>query len=151
MSAKTMSIRRCMPLSSFAVFGLFCLFGSARAQQIKSAIPEVARPLPLSAVRLTGGPLKHAQDLDIDYLLKLEPDRMIAYYRKRAANATSIFQIPTTQSIYLLAASSSRLPGASKGHPIPSVTICGTPALHSVYSPAPNTRGLVASNVTYTF
>ena len=69
---------------SFAVFGLFCLFGSARAQQIKNAIPEVARPLPLSAVRLTGGPLKHAQDLDIDYLLKLEPDRMMAYYRKRA-------------------------------------------------------------------
>jgi len=60
-----------------------------------------------------------------------------SYYRKRAANATSIFQIPTTQSIYLVAASSSRLPGASKGHPIPSVTICGTPALHSVYSPAP--------------
>ncbi len=84
MSAKTMSIRRCMPLFSFAVFGLFCLFGSARAQQIKNAIPEVARPLPLSAVRLTGGPLKHAQDLDIDYLLKLEPDRMMAYYRKRA-------------------------------------------------------------------
>src|SRR5437667_21802 len=84
MSAKTMSIRRCMPLFSLAVFGLFCLFGPARAQQIKSAIPEVARPLPLSAVRLTGGPLKHAQDLDIDYLLKLEPDRMMAYYRKRA-------------------------------------------------------------------
>jgi len=57
---------------------------NAQAQQIKSAIPDVARPLPLSAVRLTGGPLKHAQDLDIDYLLKLEPDRMMAYYRKRA-------------------------------------------------------------------
>ena len=58
--------------------------GAASAQQIKNAIPEVARPLPLSAVRLTGGPLKHAQDLDAAYLLKLEPDRMMAYYRKRA-------------------------------------------------------------------
>ena len=58
--------------------------GAASAQQIKSAIPDVARPLPLSAVRLTGGPLKHAQDLDAEYLLKLEPDRMMAYYRKRA-------------------------------------------------------------------
>jgi DUF1680 family protein len=48
------------------------------------AIPDVARPLPLSAVRLTGGPLKHAQDLDAAYLLKLEPDRMLAFYRKRA-------------------------------------------------------------------
>ncbi|MGH9801196.1 MAG: beta-L-arabinofuranosidase domain-containing protein, partial [Blastocatellia bacterium] len=56
----------------------------AQAQQIKNAVPDAARPLPLSAVRLTGGPLKHAQDLDADYLLKLEPDRMLAFYRKRA-------------------------------------------------------------------
>lgn len=56
----------------------------ASAQQIKNAIPYQARPLPLSAVRITGGPLKHAQDLDAQYLLKLEPDRMLAYYRKRA-------------------------------------------------------------------
>jgi DUF1680 family protein len=54
------------------------------AGQIKNAIPDVARPLPLSAVRLTGGPLKRAEDLDADYLLKLEPDRMLAYYRKLA-------------------------------------------------------------------
>src|SRR5882724_7958389 len=58
--------------------------GVSRAQQIKNAIPDLARPLPLTAVRLTGGPLKHAQDLDAEYLLKLEPDRMLAYYRKRA-------------------------------------------------------------------
>lgn len=58
--------------------------GGANAQQIKTAIPDVARPLPLSAVRVTGGPLKRAQDLDGEYLLKLEPDRMMAYYRKRA-------------------------------------------------------------------
>src|SRR5216684_253674 len=58
--------------------------GAATAQQVRNAIPYVARPLPLSAVRLTGGPLKHAQDLDAEYLLKLEPDRMMAYYRKRA-------------------------------------------------------------------
>jgi DUF1680 family protein len=53
-------------------------------QHIKSVVPDVARSLPLSAVRLTGGPLKHAQDLDAKYLLSLEPDRMMAYYRKRA-------------------------------------------------------------------
>ena len=43
-----------------------------------------AKPLPLSAVRLTGGPLKHAQEVSARYLLQLEPDRMLAYYRKRA-------------------------------------------------------------------
>jgi hypothetical protein len=58
--------------------------GTSRGQQIKNAIPDVARPLPLSAVRLTGGPLKRAQDLNAEYLLKLEPDRMMAYPRQRA-------------------------------------------------------------------
>jgi DUF1680 family protein len=66
----------------------FVIAGAASAQQIKNAIspaiPDAARPLPLAAVRLTGGPLKQAQDLDADYLLKLELDRMMAYYRKRA-------------------------------------------------------------------
>lgn len=40
--------------------------------------------LPLSAVRLTGGPLRHAQELDAAYLLSLEPDRMLAPYRTLA-------------------------------------------------------------------
>src|SRR6266542_1785422 len=72
---------------SSAIFGaivVVLITGLADAQQIKTVVPEVAHPLPLSAVRLTGGPLKHAQDLDAEYLLKLEPDRMLAYYRKRA-------------------------------------------------------------------
>ena len=43
-----------------------------------------AKPLPLSNVRLTGGPLKKAQDVDAQYLLSLEPDRMMAYFRVRA-------------------------------------------------------------------
>lgn len=43
-----------------------------------------ARALDLSQVRLTGGPLKNAQDLTAKYLLELEPDRMLAYYRIRA-------------------------------------------------------------------
>ena len=47
-------------------------------------IAETARPLPLDAVRLTGGPLKRAQDLDAQYLLALEPDRMLSFYRTRA-------------------------------------------------------------------
>ena len=43
-----------------------------------------AQPLPLSNVRLLGGPLKTAQDLDAKYLLELEPDRMLAFLRERA-------------------------------------------------------------------
>jgi len=51
--------------------------------------PAVARPLPLSAVRLTGGPLKQAQDLDAKYLLTLEIDRLMAGYRLRAGLAAT--------------------------------------------------------------
>ena len=42
------------------------------------------RPVPLTRVRLTGGPLKRAQDADAAYLLSLDPDRMMAFYRARA-------------------------------------------------------------------
>ena len=43
-----------------------------------------AHPVPLARVRLTGGPLKQAQDVTVKYLLSLEPDRMLAPYRARA-------------------------------------------------------------------
>ncbi len=51
---------------------------------IQNVIPYAAKPLPLSDVRLTGEPLKNAQDLDAKYLLDLNPDRMLAFLRKRA-------------------------------------------------------------------
>ena len=57
---------------------------SGFARQIQLAVPDVARPLPLTAVRLTGGPLKRAQDVNGNYLLSLDPDRMLAFYRTRA-------------------------------------------------------------------
>ena len=65
------------------------LSGTAFAQKPNAARASEerilkVRPLPLHAVRLTGGPLKHAQDLDAEYLLQLEPDRMLAYLRQRA-------------------------------------------------------------------
>jgi DUF1680 family protein len=75
-----MKILVCTTLVAFASLSAI----TAATQPVPHAIPEAARPLPLSAVRLTGGPLKHAQDLDREYLLKLEPDRMLAYFRQHA-------------------------------------------------------------------
>jgi DUF1680 family protein len=43
-----------------------------------------AAPLPMNSVRLTGGPLKKAEDLDAAYLLELQPERMLAFLRQRA-------------------------------------------------------------------
>lgn len=39
---------------------------------------------PLSAVRITDGPFKRAQELDMQYILALEPDRLLAPYLKEA-------------------------------------------------------------------
>ncbi|RYX82652.1 hypothetical protein EON83_18305 [bacterium] len=79
-------IKRFCSASTAATFIATSLVVSspAMAAPITPAVPFVARPLPLSAVRLTGGPLKQAQELDAHYLLELEPDRMMAYYRQRA-------------------------------------------------------------------
>lgn len=76
------------PRPLLGTFVILLLIGTLYAQPIKNAIPDRARPLPLPDVRVTGGPLKRAQDLNGEYLLKLEPDRMMAYYRKRAGMQT---------------------------------------------------------------
>jgi hypothetical protein len=44
----------------------------------------LAVPVPLDRVRLTGGPLQRAQQVTAQYLLSLDPDRMLAFYRTRA-------------------------------------------------------------------
>src|SRR5437667_4562184 len=62
----------------------FVAEAEAAAPGAGAAAVVKARPLPLGAVRLLAGPLKHAQELDARYLLALEPDRMLAYYRDRA-------------------------------------------------------------------
>lgn len=56
----------------------------ASVRPARPAVAPKARPLPLADVRVTGGPLKRAQDLDAQYLLSLEPDRMMAFLRKSA-------------------------------------------------------------------
>ena len=66
------------------VFAVALVAHVAPAERITNVVPDVAPPLPLTAVRLTGGPLKRAQELDAKYLLELEPDRMLAFYRQRA-------------------------------------------------------------------
>ncbi len=63
---------------------LLAMTRTLAAAPIVNAVPYAAKPLPLSAVRLTGGPLKRAQDVDAAYLLSLEPDRMMAYFRQQA-------------------------------------------------------------------
>jgi len=74
--------------SLFVVLAAAFVSGCGASAQIgspaKPAVPMKARALPLADVRVTGGPLKRAQDLDAQYLLSLEVDRMMAFLRKSA-------------------------------------------------------------------
>ncbi|MBI2513484.1 MAG: glycoside hydrolase family 127 protein [Opitutae bacterium] len=74
---------RFKPIGWFAGSCIIAL-AAAHAAPISPAVPFAAPPLPLDAVRLTGGPLKHAQDLDCAYLLRLDPDRLLYFLRQRA-------------------------------------------------------------------
>ena len=40
---------------------------------------------PLSDVKLTAGPFLHAQLVDLKYVMSLDPDRLLAPYRREAA------------------------------------------------------------------
>jgi uncharacterized protein len=66
--------------------GSAVLLAAGEDPKVKSVEDRLirARPIALDKVRLTGGPLKHAQEITAKYLLSLDPDRMMAYYRVRA-------------------------------------------------------------------
>lgn len=89
----TLSRRTALKLGAGAGVLPFLLPARVSAGCPLAAVPTAgtdvirARPLPIPAVRLTGGPLRHAQDMNGRYLLELEPDRMLAYYRERAGLA----------------------------------------------------------------
>ena len=73
-----------LTIVSFVLMFHYQAFGQAKDAGTRAHEFLKARPLELSSVRLLGGPLKQAQDLDAKYLLELEPDRMLAYYRRQA-------------------------------------------------------------------
>jgi uncharacterized protein len=78
-----------MKLSSLSIVTLIWLaFFSGRDGQSAPVVTPVVIPkamaFELSDVRLLDGPFKHSQELDHDYLLKLEPDRLLAWFRKEA-------------------------------------------------------------------
>lgn len=79
-----MDRRRLVGFVGLAALWLMPLSLPAGSGPAAPAVAPKARPLPLGDVRLAGGPLKHAQDLDAAYLLSLSTDRMMAFLRKAA-------------------------------------------------------------------
>jgi len=93
------------------------LVSSGFAPKIRPAVAEAATPLPLTAVRLTGGPLKKAQELDAAYLRSLDPDRMLAFYRTRAGLA------PKAPGLTGWDADGRQLTGHIAGHHLSAVSL----------------------------
>ncbi len=79
-----MKSRACVLVGAFLAFHSWGIAQTQNPAQISEEKLIKARPLPLSSVRLLGGPMKNAQDLDEKYLLALEPDRLVSYLRERA-------------------------------------------------------------------
>jgi len=48
------------------------------------AVPLEAQEFPLSAVKLLDGPFRRAMETDKAYLLRLDPDRLLAGFRREA-------------------------------------------------------------------
>ncbi len=57
--------------------------------KVQPVVPMVVRSFPLESVRLLDGPFKHAQELDKDYLLSLDVDRLLRNFRVNAGLPTS--------------------------------------------------------------
>jgi DUF1680 family protein len=71
-------------LSACLIVPLHAAAGSENPAQLAESKTVKLSPLPLNHVRLTGGPLKAAQEADAKYLLELQPDRTLAFLRQRA-------------------------------------------------------------------
>ncbi len=57
--------------------------------KVADGIPEKASAFSLKDVRILGGPFKHAMDLDHQYLLSLDPDRLLHNFRVNAGLPSS--------------------------------------------------------------
>ncbi len=67
---------------------LLLVFACAlRAGTVTPAFSPAARPFPLADVKLLDGPFKRAMDRNADYLLSLEPDRLLHSFRSSAGLA----------------------------------------------------------------
>ena len=61
-----------------------CITASFTSIQIQAQIPSQMEHFEIKDVRLTESAFKKAQDMDIRYLLSLDPDRLLAPYMKEA-------------------------------------------------------------------
>lgn len=61
---------------------------------LHAQLPAKVESFPVRDVRLTASPFKHAEDMDIRYLLGIDPDRLLAPYLKEAGLSPKAEIIP---------------------------------------------------------
>lgn len=66
------------------IFAMLCLVALSFAGGIQKQHRLAVQPFPLTQVRLLDSPFKTAMQLDQKYLLSLQPDRLLSWYRKEA-------------------------------------------------------------------
>src|ERR1041385_5955481 len=54
------------------------------SEEVTPVVKPRAEEFPLSAVKLLDGPFRHAMEVDRAYLLRLDPDRLLAGFRREA-------------------------------------------------------------------
>ncbi|HLP24620.1 MAG TPA: beta-L-arabinofuranosidase domain-containing protein, partial [Acidobacteriota bacterium] len=78
-----------------------------------AARAEEARSFPLADVRLLEGPFRHAQEVDLRYILALDSDRLLAPFRAEAGLPAKAAKYPNWES--------SGLDGHTAGHYLTAV------------------------------
>ena len=75
----------------FSVAVVACLLQAVSVQAQKTPVDGgriAAHTFDLGDVRLLDGPFEKARRLDAEYLLRLEPDRLLSWFRKEAGPRT---------------------------------------------------------------
>lgn len=71
-------------MSASLLLAVACAISLSSPQAVKNKVPLGAEPFSPERVRLLDSPFKTAQEADLKYLLRLEPDRLLAWFRKNA-------------------------------------------------------------------
>lgn len=83
------------------------------AEPVQPMVAPRAKEFPLSAVTLLDGPFKHAMEIDRAYLLRLDPDRFLAGFRREAGLPKKAEPYGGWEPFYLVACPKTSLQGGS--------------------------------------
>jgi DUF1680 family protein len=90
-------MRGIVSVSAITLATLLCLAVIVTARRLPPPAADVTT-FPLSRVRILDGPFKHAQDLNINYVRALEPNRLLAPYRTEAGLPPKAPKYPNWES-----------------------------------------------------